>query len=227
MKSKMFSLAAMALFLCGCFTLHETPRTAVQIEALGEGKNLTLQLSGFEATVTSYTSVYGYGTVLSPGCGRRRHHLYSTTYATETLVPQVTTSTEYLDRATETFERCGYTLQTTNPAYRVEVKFSGPYSTDGDAMVSAAWTLLSIFSADYGVQNWTAKLKITDLATGKAVYFRDFSERYQVVVWGPLPLFSPAGSSKTGYNAMQSRCLGALTDRAVAEAVSFLSAKAK
>ena len=176
----MFSLAAMALFLCGCFTLHETPRTAVQIEALGEGKNLTLQLSGFEATVTSYTSVYGYGTVLSPGCGRRRHHLYSTTYATETLVPQVTTSTEYLDRATETFERCGYTLQTTNPAYRVEVKFSGPYSTDGDAMVSAAWTLLSIFSADYGVQNWTAKLKITDLATGTAVYFRDFSERYQV-----------------------------------------------
>jgi hypothetical protein len=226
MKIKLQTLAFIAaLSTAGCFTVNETPYPSVSPSAAPADKAVNVQLSGFEAAVTTYVPVYGYETVLSSahGHGPRRHRLYATTIATETYVPQVNNSTAFIDRATDTLEKCGYVLQTTNPKYRIEVKFSGPFVTDGEVAKSAAWSLLTVFTADYGTQTWTARLKIHELATGKVVLFRDYTQKYESLVWGPLPIFSPAGSDKSDYNMMQSWCLTALTDRAMADATAFLS----
>jgi hypothetical protein len=109
----------------------------------------------------------------------------------------------------------------------VDVTFNGPFVTDSEKGVKALWLLLSIFSADYSVETWTAKIKIYDIKTGKMVFHRDYSQRYEVAVWGPLPILSPAGSSKNTANAMQSWCLTALTDRVMADATAFLSSNVK
>ena len=226
MKIKLHALGFIAaLSTAGCFTVNETPYPSVSSSAAPADKAVHVQLSGFEAAVTTYVPVYGYETVLSSahGHGPRRHRLYATTIATETYVPQVNNSTAFIDRATDTLEKCGYVLQTTNPKYRIEVKFSGPFVTDGEFAKSAAWSLLTVFTADYGTQTWTARLKIHELATGKVVLFRDYTQKYESLVWGPLPIFSPAGSDKSDYNMMQSWCLTALTDRAMADATAFLS----
>jgi hypothetical protein len=224
MKKAKITACIAALSLAGCFTVNETPFPSVSTAAAPANKSINVQLSGFEAAVTTYVPVYGYQTVLSSGCGPRRHHrLHATTIATETYVPQVNNSTAFIDRATDMLEKCGYVLQTTNPKYRIEVKFSGPFVTDGEVAKSAAWSLLTVFTADYGTQTWTARLKIHELATGKVVLFRDYTQKYESLVWGPLPIFSPAGSDKSDYNMMQSWCLTALTDRAMADATAFLS----
>jgi hypothetical protein len=223
---KTLTMAAL-LASAGCFTVTETEYPASTFTAAPANKNLHVQLSGFEAAITTYVPVYGYETVLTPGRGPgpRRHRLYATTIATETYVPQVNNSTVFLDRATDTLEKCGYILQTTTPKYRVEVKFSGPFVSDGEVAEAAAWSLFSILTADYGVQTWSARLKIHNLTTGKVELFKDYTQKYESLVWGPIPIFSPAGSDKSNYNMMQSWCLTALTDLAMADATAFLANK--
>lgn len=228
MKTRAIAAALAAAAFTGCFTVYESDLPEVEFPRIAEDKNLCLQVAGFEATVTTYLPVYGYGTVLAPAySGRRHHHLAARTYTTETYIPQVSRSAEYLSRASEALSRAGFALQTTSPVYRVEVKFEGPFADDSDSFVDAAATLCSLFTADYEVQAWAAKLNITDLKSGKVVFFKDYTERQQVTVWGPIPFFSPAGSGKTAFNRIQGRCLSALTDRAVADAARFLAEKAK
>lgn len=223
-RRELLAGAFAALLVAGCFTVSETRYPETALVSLGSDKAVAVQLAGFEASVTSYVPVYGYETVFSPGPGpRHRRHLYATTIATETYIPQVNNTTAFLDRATDALEKCGFTLQTTRPEYRVEVKFSGPFVTDGENAASFAWALFTAFTTDYGVQTWTARMKIYDIATGKVLLFRDYTQKYESYVWGPIPIFSPAGSDKSGYGAMQSWCLTALTDRAMADATAFLA----
>ena len=49
--------------------------------------------------------------------------------------------------------------------------------------------------------------------------------RDEAVVWGLIPFFSPASASRTSSSVMKDNCLNALTDLAVAEAVTFLAGK--
>ncbi len=223
MKRIMFAVALTAC--AGCFTMCETPYPEVEMTSAGEGE-MAVQLAGFEANVTTYLPVYEYETFYTYRPRRRGGYWGPSTVSTQTYVPQTSTTKAFLDRATEIFETHGFNLKTTNPVYRVEVKFSGPFVTDTDRGISVLWTVLSIFSADYGVQQWGAKLNIYDIATGKLLMHKDYDERYQTVVWGPLPLFSPAGSDKTDGGKIQCRCLSALTDRAVADATAFIAGRA-
>lgn len=218
---KLFFIAPL-MAVCGCFTLHETEYPAVQSVSTG-GAEIGVQLAGFEASVTSYVPVYGYQTVFHPG--HRRRGGWMSTYMTETYIPKTEETSAYRDRATDILEKGGFIVRTDNPEYRVEVKFSGPYVTDGDNMVSAAWSLFSLFSADYGVQKWNARLKVYEISSGRLLMSHDYSQRYQAVVWGPLPIFSPAGSELTSFNSMQSWCLSALVDCAMADAAAFIAGR--
>lgn len=212
-----------ALMACaGCFTLHESEYPEVQMTPAGE-KAVAVQLSGFEAFVTTYVPIYGYETVYRRGGGYRHPgYWWPTTIATETYVPQTSRTTGFVDRATELLESGGFNVRAEKPDYRIEVKFAGPFVTDGDRAVSAAWTILSLLSADYGVQTWTAKLKIYEVGSGRLLFRHDYMQRYQSVVWGPIPLFSAGGSDKTSPSVMQNWCLTALTDQAMADASAFL-----
>ena len=221
-------VVTMLTALAGCFTVTETPYPEVSVASLPEKRDLAVQLAGFEATVVSYIPVYGRETVLVTGGYHRRHHPHyrTATVLSETYVPQVNNTSVFLDRATDALERGGFTLRSTAPEYQVEVKFSGPVVETSESLTGAAWMLFSIFTADYGVQTWSAHLRIRHIASGRLVHSREFAHRYESLVWGPLPIFSPLGSDKSDYNFMQSRCLSVLTDLAVADASTFLSAKA-
>jgi len=217
--------ALMMTLLAGCFTLQETPYPETAMSALPEGKDLSVQLRGFKAVITEYMPVYGYDTIWVEGRPRGRYGWmpgHYRTIATSTYIPQVSESDVFMQRAQTLAESSGFTTMSQQPDYIVDVTFDGPFVTDGERGVSAMWTILSLLSADYGVQTWAAKLKIYDNKTGKLVFHHDYSQRYEVTVWGPLPILSPGGSSKNTYNAMQSWCLTALTDRAMADAASFL-----
>jgi hypothetical protein len=225
MKSSVVIVAGLsAMLLSGCFVCSETEFPKTQPVALAQGRNVEVQLSGFEAVVTTYVPVYEYGTVFSgrPMSCRRHSVYYTTTYANQTYVPQSSTTTAFAERAAETFEKGGFVLQSAKPKYRVEVKFGGPFVSDGDSATSAAWSIFTIFTAGYGTQTWSAKLKIYDIASGRLVFHKDYSQKYEAIVWGPLPFFSPAGSSTISYGSMQSWCLSALTDLAVSDAMSYL-----
>jgi hypothetical protein len=228
MKKTIMALSMLAF--AGCFTIFESEYPAVEMASAGNA-DVKVQLSGFEAAVTTYEVLYGYET------SYRYHHYYGyrrnygywgpSTVMTETYVPQTRATSAYIDRATEILELNGFNAKTDKPEYRVEVKFDGPFVSDGERAAEAAWTIFSLLTADYGVHTWTAKLKIYDVATGKLLMHYDYSERYSALVWGPIPLFSPAGSEKTSANSMQRWCLMALTDRAMAYATAFLAAQAK
>ena len=221
---------AFLALLSGCLTVRETEYPPVADVHLPEGRECRVQLAGFEATVTTYTPVYGYETITEFGGpwygphGRRRSGWNTTTVSTTEFIPQTCRTSEYLDRATDAFERGGCILQTTDPQYRVEVRFDGPYLSAGDGWATAGWMLLTIFTADYGAQCWNAKLKIHDAKSGRLLHEQNYSQRYEVVTWGPIPIFSPAFNEKTSWNLMKNWCLSALKDLVTADALRFLGA---
>ncbi len=216
------------VFAAGCWTVHQTPYPDVDFSVLPSGREACVQLSGFEATVTSYVPVYGHETVWrTRPCHRRGYGgwMSSETYSTTTYVPQTMRTTAFVDRARERFEDAGFLVGATNAVWRVDVTFSGPFVTGGDRAVSALWLVCSLLSAEYVAQTWTAGLRVYDARTGRLLMRKELSERYSAVVWGPIPIFSPAAADETSAGFMQNRCLSALTDRAVAEATAFLAAR--
>ena len=226
---KIIAFSAMAV-LAGCFTVKETDFPQTAVTALPKDKNVSVKIQGFAATVTDYMSVYSYDTVWVRGRPHGRYGYTPGHYATvssSTYVPQARATEFFLERARTSAEEAGFVTQAQQPDYLVDVTFNGPFVTDSEKGVEALWLILSVLSADYSVETWTAKIKIYDNKTGKMVFHRDYSQRYEVAVWGPLPILSPAGSSKNTANAMQSWCLTALTDRVMADATAFLASNVK
>lgn len=220
--------AMMSLAFSGCWTFVQSEYPSVELATAPQGIEATVRLSGFEATVTTYDVAYGYTTVTEPypyhdRRGRYRETWGSTTYRTETFVPRTSPTTVFLDRATEAMEKAGFVLRAPNPHYGVEVKFDGPFMEDGDGSSMVCWSLFTLFTADRGIQNWRAKLKIYDLCTGHLLMEHSYSERYQATVWGPVPFTAIAGTDATSPGKMKGWCLSALTDRAVADATAFIA----
>lgn len=224
MKNRIIIATVLSIALTGCFTVSETPYPQVEMSKLPADKKLEVQISGFEASITAYMPVYGTQTIVTDCYGYRRHHQPRiTTIATETYVPQVSNTPIYRDRATDALEKAGFILQTTKPKYKVEVKFSGPFDRDGDVWTDLACNVLSVFTLDYGAQVWSARLKIYDLATGEVVLFKDYTQEYELYVFGLIPIFSTASCDKLSYNAIQNWALTALTDRVIADATARLT----
>ncbi len=227
---KLIAPVTMALALAGCFTLSETPYPQTAMVSVPEGKNVSIQIRGFKSVVTEYMPVYGYDNVWVSGHphGRygwtpgRYHTVMSTTY-----VPQMRESDAFVQRAVGAAEKSGFVTMAEKPDYIVDATFGGPVVDSDDMSVRGLWLLLSALSADYVANTWTAQLKVYDNSTGKLVFHHDYSQRYQVAVWGPIPLFSPACSPKNDAGAIQNWCLAALTDRMMADVSAFIASKAK
>jgi len=226
---KRTALLAAAAALSGCITIHETPYPQTAMTPVKDGMDISVSIQGFTARITDYVPVYGYDTIWVEGRPSRGRHGWVPghyrTVSSSTYLPQIRDIDEFLQRANSLAEAAGFVTKAQQPDYMIEVKFGGPFITDEERGVEALWALLSVLSADYGVHTWTANLKIYDNRTGKLLFHNEYSQRYEIVVWGPIPLLSPAGSSKNTFSAMQCWCLGALTDRAMADASSFLSSK--
>ena len=63
----LFDCLIALLAFTGCWTVRETPPPNVAVTRVPEGKNLTVQVAGFDATVTTYETAYGYTTVSGYG----------------------------------------------------------------------------------------------------------------------------------------------------------------
>ena len=220
---------SLALFFTGCWTVKESDHPPVAVTALPAGKEIRAQVAGFDATYISYDTAYSYSTVSGwsgPWYGRRGWHGggFGTAVSTTTsYIPRAERTNAYRNRAVDVLEQAGFLLKTNDPQYQIEVTFAGPFSEDGDGWAKFGWLVCTLFTADYDGATWQAKLRVRDLKSGKLLYAKDIAERDEAVVWGPIPLFSPAGSDRTSEVTMKHICLAALTDKAVAEAVAFLS----
>lgn len=220
---------ALSCGLAGCFTVSHSVYPEVAFTAAPADRAPVVTISGFEATVTTYTAIHGYSTGWHYAPGFYRHGryrpggVYPTTYSTTTYLPHTEITTAYAERAQDAFESAGYVVSPTGAQYRVEVKFSGPAVSDGDRTKEVLWLLCTVFTTDYGTQTWSARMKIYETATNRLVFSHDYVEKYEALVWGPIPIFSPAGSDQTDYGTMQNWSLSALTDRVVADATAFLA----
>ena len=218
------------LAFAGCWTFDQSEFPDVSLTAAPGGQDVKVQLAGFSATVTSYAVAYTYTTVADPfprGPDRYGRFWGPTTYSTQTYVPQVSQTSAFLDRATESMEKAGFVMRAPNPQYRVEVRFEGPTVTAGESWASVGWSVLTLFTADRGYQTWAAKMKIHDVASGRLLMEHAYEQSYHATVWGPLPFLSPAGADATSPGVMKGWCLSALTDRAIADATSFLAEQRK
>ena len=128
------TVAVVALLaFAGCITVFESEYPAVEMSSAGEA-DVKVQLAGFEAVVTTYDVVYGYETAYRYHSPHRRYHYgywAPSTVMTETYIPQSRPTSAFLDRATEILELNGFNPKTDKPEYRIEVKFDGPFVTDG------------------------------------------------------------------------------------------------
>ena len=229
-KVNLMLACACTLALCGCFTWHETAPVQVQMSQAPKDREIKVALSGFAATITQYIPVYGHQMYYVDGgaaWGRRgRRGWYGGHYetaTTETLIPKIEKTEVFRRRAQDLLEDNGFLLRATPADYNVDVTFEGPFISDSELGVEFAWMFCSVLSAEYAVQNWTAKLRIYDNKTGRVAFAREYAQKYDNVVWSPLFFIGLAGYTRNTYNYMQSWCLTALTDRAVADATAFLT----
>ena len=230
MKTRSFAFVLFAfasVLLAGCWTFNETPYPQAELPELPAGTNVVLGVNGFAATVVEYSEFCEFRTVYVPGC-YGRHHVrpgYFETVPTVSYLAQSRETDQYLRRAKDALERAGFTLGAATPDWTLDVAFEGPFVSRDDELCEFAWTFGSIFFCDYGAATWKAKLRVRDNRTGKLVFHRDYSQRYETNVFGLVPLFSIAAAAETSPAYMQSWCLAALTDQAVADAARFFAGR--
>ena len=143
--------------------------------------------------------------------------------STTTYVPQTEMTTAYVTKAQDLVEKAGFVVSPTNASCVVDVKFSGPVVTDNDRMAEFASMLFSAFLADYTTAKWSARLKVTEAATGRVLLNQDYTQEYEALAIGLVPLFSPLSADTVQADYIQNWCLSALTDRTMADATAFLS----
>ena len=138
-------LIAPIVLLAGCFTLKQTEMPSVQFSRAPAGRDVAVAVSGFAATITTYTPIYGYQTVFvddGPYFGPHGRRYYGgghyRTMTSETLVPSVNASDAYLRRAQTHLEDAGFLLRAPSADYNVEVAFGGPFVRDRERAVEFA-----------------------------------------------------------------------------------------
>lgn len=220
--------AVAAMGLVGCFTVSQSDYPQVEMTSASE-TTPPVALSGFEATVLTFMPIYGYSTFWESAPATYRHgryyhgYDYPTTVSTTTYIPQEQLTPAYFLRAQDALENAGFIVSPTNATRQVNVRFSGPVVTDGDRTATFASMLFSALTAEYSSERWSAQLKITDVATGRVVFNREYVQDYSACAWGPIPLFSPIASETVSSSYIQDWCLKALTDRTMADASAFLA----
>ena len=217
--------AAAAMALAGCWTFNETPFPVAEISQAPAGTNVTVAVTGFAATLTDYAAVHEFHTVYVPGYVGRHHYRpgYYETVPTVAYIPQTHATDMFQRRAKDEFEKAGFSVGAAVPDWTVDVEFAGPIVTTGDSVKQFGWMLFTAFFCDYSTATWTARLRVRDNRTGRLVFHRDYAQRYETNAFGLIPLFGISACPDTSMAYIQSWCLGALTDQAVADASAHLA----
>ena len=235
-----FAAAGVAA-LSGCWSFGTSEYPQVEVTAMPAGaassNAVSVAVTGFAASCVEYEPVYGFQTVYVPdvyGCRHGRGRPFSQTviapgryetFSTVAYVPQARLTDAYLRRAKDALERAGISVAAPTPDWTLDVAFSGPVTSDADALRQIGWNLCTVFLCDYAAASWTAQLRVRDNRTGRLVFHNDYVQRYETKVFGLVPLLSISSARETTLSYMQGWCLSALTDRVVADATAFFAAR--
>ena len=225
-QAAMAALCALAAAcLSGCWTFNETPFPELQATAAPDGTNVTVAVTGFAANVTEYVAVSDYRTIYVSGYYGRHYYRpgYFETVPSVSYIPQMRATDAFQRRAKDEFEKAGFSVGAAVPQWSVDVEFAGPVVTTSDSMKELAWLVCTVFFCDYSTATWTAKLRVRDNRTGRLAFHRDYVQRYETNSFGLIPIFGISSCPNTSMSYIQTWCLGALTDQAVADASAFLA----
>lgn len=221
-------LPLLALLLGGCFTVAQTPypeSPATPAPRAGVG----VRLSGFEASVTRYVPITGYSTVWAHSHGHYHHgryhygYDYPTTVTTTTYVPQRQTTQAYIIMAEDILTAGGFEVRDTAARFAVDVRFDGPFVTDGDTTLECLTYLFSLTTCDRDSRRWRARLRITDLESGRVLLSRDYTQEYDAFVFSIIPVFGSISAEAVDAEYAQNWCLSALTTRMMADATALMA----
>ena len=213
-----------SLILSGCWTVSETEFPDVEVARLPAGKTISVSFSGFEVGLQNYVSVEGHEEMKTDKDDRvdgpcvRDNSSTNQFYMTHNTV-----SRKMIDRASVGMERKGFEIRTQKPDYLIDMKYEGPFDRDYDAIKWLGFSICTIFTADKNVETWRGHLRVIDRASKKTVFEKHYTNEYSVVVWGPIPVASPACHPKITCTACNSAALTAMTDEAIADASKFLA----
>jgi len=221
-KKALFGIVLLPIV--GCFTLTESPYPSTVMSRPPQTP-LTVTVRGFEAKVLEYVTINGITTVYvdnwwggywyGPG--------YWETVPVSATMAQPRVTDLFRERARARFEEAGWAVMAQVPDYTVDVKFSGPTEESSAFAWRALRVVGTLFFSDRAIITYHAKLRIYDNRTGKLLFSRDYDETDEESMWSPVLVLGPLAYERTDSEHMRMRCLYALTDRATADASSYLS----
>jgi len=215
-------LPVLSLLIVGCWTVSETEYPTV---AVTPSQGVRVKLTNFRTGDYNYLPVEGHesmsGTEIDPLLiGPDRETQTETSWRMQHAASGRRTS-----RMVAELKRKGYVIDMRKPQYVIDVKFSEPTWPDNDVLRQLGYCICTLFTAENMIVTWTARLTIRDGVTNKVLYRKDFEQTYDITVWGPIPVGSPACCEKSSHTGVNSWTLTALSDRAIAEATAFITGR--
>lgn len=214
---KICFVGALAVALAGCWTVSETAYPEVTVASVPQGRRIAVRLSDFRTGVNVYAPVEGHASMNPEEAEETRQP----TNAVHAL--QRTATGCIVSRVVAELKRKGYAIDHMNPDYTIEVKFRGPEFYEYDLLRQLGYMVCTLLTAEKNEVTWSATLTVYDKAGKKSLFTKEYVQNYQVTIWGPIPIASPACNVKGTERAASSWALTALSDAALADATAFIA----
>ena len=230
MKTKTLLFAsAFAVVLSGCWTVSETEFPAVSTTAAPSGKSVIVKFANFRTGVYEYKAVEGHETMQGAADINDVKKEFQQNYVDSSMswMLQNSASGSLVSRAMTELARQGYTVDPKKAKYQIEIAFKGPELPEHDVLRQCGYYLCTLFTAENTKVTWSAEMQVRNAATDELYLKKDYTQEYEIMTWGPLPLLSPCFSLKTSVTHANSWALTALTDIAIADATAFIANKEK
>lgn len=218
-----------AAALSGCWTISETEYPAVSVTQAPVGKSVSVKLANFRTGVYDYKMVEGHETMEGQAKPEDVKKDFQQAYVDSSMswMLQSSASGALVSRTMTELRRQGYVIDPKNAKYMIEIAFSGPVLPEHDVLRQWGYYLCTIFTAENTKVTWSAELHVRNAETDESLFEKSYTQEYEIMTWGPLPLLSPCFSLKTSVTHANSWALTALTDAAVADASAFLAKREK
>ena len=229
MKSSFIIVGLLSLSVSGCWTVSETEFPQVEVTQAPAGKPITVKLSNYRTGVYDYVPVEGHE-AMSNACAKasaEESKRQQAAYVDLTMGwgLQNSASGRLVSRSIAELERKGYKIDRENAEYIIELKFEN--EPDDHVLRQVGYMICTLFTAEKNEVDWKAHLAVYDSTYEKVLFSKDYEQNYQVTMWGPIPVASPACSKKNTDRAGNSWALTALSDRALADATAFIAGQKK
>lgn len=221
--------SALAVVLSGCWTVSETEFPSASTTPAPAGKAISVKFANFRTGVYEYKAVEGHETMQGAADVNDVKKEFQQSYVDSSMnwMLHNSASGSLVSRAMVELTRQGYVIDPKKAKYQVEIAFKGPELPEHDVLRQWGYYLCSLFTAENTKVTWSAVMQVRNAATDELLYSKDYTQEYEIMTWGPLPVLSPCFSLKTSVTHANSWAVTALTDVAIADATAFLAKQEK